>query len=132
MADIANIVGSVIIIIGVVFIVLGAFGIFKFKSFYPRMLVGSKVDTMGSMTIIFGIMVRHGFTFFSAKLMLIVILILVLNPLVSHIITKAAYESGHPLVDYRKNAKNTENKENTGNIENIENIENTENTDVRE
>ena len=95
--NILNILSYVVISIGVVITAFGVAGIYKFKNFYPRILVASKVDTVGVITIIFGITLQHGFSFFSAKALLIVIILLIINPLVAHIITRSAYLSGHPL-----------------------------------
>ena len=84
----------IIISIGVGITAFGVAGIYKFKNFYPRILVASKVDTVGVITIIFGIALRHGVSFFSAKVLLIMAILLVLNPLVAHVITRSAYLSG--------------------------------------
>lgn len=92
-----ELVGNAIIVLSVVFMVLGAIGVFKFQNFYPRIIVASKVDTVGFMTFVLGMSVRHGFTFFTAKMWLIVVIVLILNPLVTHVVTRAAYYSGHPM-----------------------------------
>lgn len=92
-----DIIGNIIIGIGVLFMILGAVGTFKFNNFYARMMVASKVDTVGIMTMVLGMSIRHGFTFFTAKMWLIVVIILILNPLVTHVVAKSAYESGHPM-----------------------------------
>lgn len=113
---IIDIISSVIIVIGIIFMVIGAIGIFKFNNFYPRMLVTSKVDTIGFMTVSIGMIIRHGFTFFSLKLFFILALVLLINPLVSHVVTGAAYKSGYILGDektYRQDKEeDEENKEN--------------------
>ena len=78
---------------GVLFMFFGVAGLFKFKEFYPRILIASKIDTVGVLTLIFGIALRHGFSFFTGKLLLIVIIMLILNPLVAHILARSAYLS---------------------------------------
>jgi len=75
----------------------GVLGIFKFDDFYPRILVSSKIDTVGALTLIAGLAVRHGVSFFSGKLLLLVIIILVLNPLVSYVVARSAYLSGYEI-----------------------------------
>jgi len=74
--------------------IIGVFGVFKLKIFYSRILVASKVDTVGMLTILAGFIIRNGFSFFSGKLFLIIIIMLSLNPLVSHIMARSAYLSG--------------------------------------
>jgi multicomponent Na+:H+ antiporter subunit G len=94
-----NIIGNIVIIAGIIFMLIGVFGIFKLKDFYPRLLVASKVDTVGMLTIIVGFIIRSGFSFFSAKLVLIIIIMLILNPLVAHIMARSAYLCGYEIVD---------------------------------
>lgn len=97
--NILYILSYIVIAIGVGITALGVAGVYRFKNFYPRILVASKVDTVGVITIIFGIALRHGFSFFSAKALLIMVILLIINPLVAHVITKSAYLSGYPLQD---------------------------------
>jgi multicomponent Na+:H+ antiporter subunit G len=94
-----NIVGNIVIIAGMVFMLIGVIGIFKLKDFYPRILVASKVDTVGMFTIIAGFIIRSGITFFSAKLLLIIIIMLILNPLVAHIMVRSAHKCGFEVID---------------------------------
>ena len=95
--EIVSIIGSVVMGIGIAFMVFGVVCIFLLKDFYPRILVASKIDTVGLLTFLLGVCLQHGFSFFSAKVLLIVIIILILNPLVAHIVTRSAYLSGYQL-----------------------------------
>jgi multicomponent Na+:H+ antiporter subunit G len=95
--EIISIIGSVVMGIGIAFMVFGVVCIFLLKDFYPRILVASKIDTVGLLTFLLGVCLQHGFSFFSAKVLLIVIIILILNPLVAHIVTRSAYLSGYQL-----------------------------------
>ena len=109
--DIQSLVGNIVIGIGIAFMIFGVFGIFKVKDFYPRILVASKIDTVGMLTLIMGFIIRHGVSFFSGKLMLIIIIMLVLNPLVAHIMARSAYLSGYEVVDEDGAAPSVSNKE---------------------
>ena len=103
-----EIIGLVIMSIGMVFMFLGIIGIFRFKCFYARILVVTKVDTVGVIVFLTGLAVKHGFSFFSAKLMLIVIVIVILSPLVGHMLARSAHISGHKLSDPYKGEQNQE------------------------
>jgi len=92
-----EIIGNIIISAGVVFILFGVIGIFKFKDFYLRMLVTTKIDTVGALTILIGVVVKHGFSFFSLKILLLLCLMVILNPLASHFLAGSAYLSGHKI-----------------------------------
>ena len=86
--------GNIIIAVGTVFIFFGVIGIFKFNNFYTRILVAAKIDTVGTITIIIGIAVRHGFSFFSLKAFLLLGIMIIIIPLASHMIARSAYMSG--------------------------------------
>jgi len=94
MAGVLEITGSVLIVVGCLLMLLGVFGLLKFKHFYPRILISSKIDTVGMFVLLLGLVFRHGISFFSAKIVLILIILLILNPLVAHILSRSAYQSG--------------------------------------
>ncbi|MCL2563737.1 MAG: monovalent cation/H(+) antiporter subunit G [Oscillospiraceae bacterium] len=95
--DILYILSYVLMGAGVAFMLFGVVGLFKYNRFFPRILVASKIDTVGVLTLIAGVALRHGFSFFTGKLLLIVIVMLVLNPLVAHILARSAYLSGFEM-----------------------------------
>jgi len=92
-----EILGNVVVGIGIAFMLFGVVGIFRFENFYLRLLVSSKVDTVGALTLIIGLLIRHGIGYFSGKLLLIIGIMLILNPLVAHMIARSAYLSGYKL-----------------------------------
>ena len=89
--------GTIIIIIVIVFMLFGIIGIFKYKNFYIRILVTTKIDTVGAFTLIIGIAIRHGLSFFSLKLILLIVLLMVINPLVTHMTARSAYLCGYRI-----------------------------------
>jgi len=108
MSVVMEIAGLVIMFVGMIFMFIGILGIFRFKCFYARILVVSKVDTVGAVIFLSGLAIKHGFSFFSGKLLLIVITILILSPLVGHMIARSAHISGHKLSDPYKGDANQE------------------------
>ena len=92
--DLLSVLSYMFMAAGVLFMLFGATGLLQFKTFYLRILVASKIDTVGVLTLIIGIALRHGVSFFTGKLLLIVIIMLILNPLVAHILARSAYLSG--------------------------------------
>jgi len=89
------IVGEILIVLGLIFMSFGIIGLFKFPSFYPRILVSSKIDTVGTITILIGVALRHGFSFFTLRVLLILGLLLIVNPMVTHIVARFAHLSGY-------------------------------------
>ena len=94
-----DLIGNIIIGVGVVCMIFGAACLFMLKDFYPRILVASKIDTVGLLSFIIGFAFRHGFSFFTGKLFIILIIMLVLNPFVAHILASSAYKSGYEVVN---------------------------------
>jgi len=88
-----EITGNAVMILGLVFMFFGVIGLFRFKEFNLKILVLAKIDTVGALTFMIGIIIIHGFSFFSLKVLLIMILFLILNPLTAHIIARSAHLS---------------------------------------
>ena len=96
MHEVTNILGYVVMGVGVLLMSVGVIGLFqRGKDFYYRLLVACKIDTVGLLTIAIGLAIRHGISFFTGKMLLIAIIILVLNPFVAHIIGRSAYKTGY-------------------------------------
>lgn len=86
-----------IIILGLIFMALGVFGIFRFKDYFSRVLIGGKVDTVGFITILIGLILKNGFTYFSGKILLVLVLYIITNPIATHAITRSAHLSGYKI-----------------------------------
>jgi len=89
------IISNIVIIIGIIFMAFGVVGLFRFKNFFLKIMSSSKIDTVGTLTIILGVAIRHGISFFSAKLLLLAVILIVLGPLCNHMVARSAYLSGH-------------------------------------
>lgn len=89
--------GNVIIIIGLILMAFGVIGMFRFKDYFSRVLVGGKVDTVGFITILMGLLLKNGFTYFSGKILLVLVLYIVTNPIATHAITRSAHLSGYRI-----------------------------------
>ena len=94
MDNISQIIGNVVVVIGVIFMFFGFVGISRFNNFYTRLLAASKTDTVGALTVVIGVAILHGFSFFTGKVVLLGIIMLIFNPLVAHILARSAYLSG--------------------------------------
>lgn len=100
--------GNIIIALGTFFILFGIIGIFRFDNFYTRILVAAKIDVVGIITIMAGIVVKHGFSFFSAKSLLLLGIMMIITPLASHMIARAAYLSGHQVDSHDSDKENAD------------------------
>jgi multicomponent Na+:H+ antiporter subunit G len=91
--NIAEIIGHILVVIGLIFVAFGIIGIYRFKGFFQRLLSSSKIDTVGTITVIIGMILIHGVSMFSARLVLIFGILLLLGPLSTHIVARSAYMS---------------------------------------
>lgn len=90
-------IANIIIIIGLIFMVLGVIGIFRFDDYYSRVLVSAKVDTVGFITILIGYLLKYGFSFFSGKILIVLAFFIITNPIGTHAVTRSAYISGYKI-----------------------------------
>lgn len=90
-------IGNILIVIGLIFMALGVFGIFRFRDFFSRILITAKVDTVGFITVMVGLVIKHGFDFFSGKILIVFALYLITNPIATHAITRSAHLSGYRI-----------------------------------
>lgn len=95
-------IGNSMMIIGLLFMALGVFGIFRFKDFFARILITAKVDTVGFITVMLGLVIKHQFDFFSGKILLVFALYLITNPIATHAVTRSAQLSGYRIKKERE------------------------------
>jgi len=77
------IIGNILIGMGVFFTAIGIVGIFRFKDLYSKLMASSKIDTVALITIIIGVAVRSGISWFTLKVLLILLLVLFVNPIIT-------------------------------------------------
>ena len=87
-----SIFSNILVVSGILFMLFGTIGLFRFKDFYARILIAANIDTMGVLTLLLGLALRHGVDFFTGKLLLIGVIMLVLNPLVAHVLVRSAHK----------------------------------------
>ncbi len=92
-----ELLGYICIAIGILFIVIGMIGVYRFHHFYGRILAAANVDTTGLISILIGVMLVSGWNMFSLKVLLILFIFMILNPIVTSAITSSAYFSGYKL-----------------------------------
>lgn len=92
-----EILSLLFIYLGIAFIGFGVLGVYRFKNFYTRILITSNVDSTGFILILIGVIIRQGFSFFSLKVAFVIMLALIINPLITHSITRSAYNSGYKI-----------------------------------
>ncbi len=89
---ILNILGNVLITIGVIFLFLGALGIFRMPDVYSRMQAGTKATTLGALSTVIGVGILQPEWFW--KTLLIAIFIAISNPISSHALARGSHKIG--------------------------------------
>ena len=84
-----QILSSIIMLIGSIFLLLGAIGILRMPDIYNRMQAGTKATTLGSMLFLTGLAV--GNPDWLGKFILLIIFIVYTNPASSHALARAAH-----------------------------------------
>lgn len=89
------ILGVTLISIGIILLFLGIVTVFKAKTFYRRALISPIIDGASFLIILVGVLLVKGFSYFSLKVLLLIVVNLITTPIVSHSIVRSAWMSGH-------------------------------------
>lgn len=108
MNELQTVFTVIFIIAGIFFLLVGSIGIIRFPGFYSRTHATSKSDTLGLLLVIAGLIIYEGWHLNSIKLFLILLFIALANPIGSHALARAAYETGiKPIFSGKNNRTET-------------------------
>lgn len=89
-----NIIGSLLLFTGLIFMIVGSIGILRLPDFFTRTHAASKVDTVGIVIALIGIAFIGQGRVEGDKALLAAFLIMLTNPVAAHALAKAAYVAG--------------------------------------
>jgi multicomponent Na+:H+ antiporter subunit G len=93
-----EIIVIVLAAVGWAFSLSGAVGIVRMPDVYCRIQCSSKMITMGALPVLVALVVGEGpVSVFGSRALLVAILLLVINPVASHALARAAYKTGVPM-----------------------------------
>lgn len=84
---------------GFFFLVVGVIGLLRLPDVYTRMHAMGKCDTLGAGMVLIGLMLLIMDITNITKLILIGVMIATINPIVTHLIAKTAYNRGTPMAE---------------------------------
>lgn len=96
---------------GAFFLLASAIGMLRLPDFYCRLHASGNSETLGVMLSFMGLVIYEGLTLTSLKMIMIFLLIFLGNPIGTHILSKAAYKSGHHVWTLEEDAKEEKNHE---------------------
>jgi multicomponent Na+:H+ antiporter subunit G len=88
-----------LLIIGCIFIGFSIVGILRYRNIYTKILLISKVDTVATLTIIIGLIIKMGFSMATVKLIILTVFLMITNPINTHMIARAAWLNGASFED---------------------------------
>lgn len=94
---------------GAFFLLASAIGMLRLPDFYCRLHASGNSETLGVMLSFMGLVIYDGLTLTSLKMIMIFLLIFLGNPIGTHILSKAAYKSGHHVWTLEEDAKEEKN-----------------------
>jgi multicomponent Na+:H+ antiporter subunit G len=95
---IKDIVVWALVVIGLAFSLSGVVGILRMPDVYTRIQCSSKTVTMGALPLLLALVVAEGpITDYGARALIVLVLLLVLSPVSSHALGRAAYKAGTPM-----------------------------------
>ncbi len=95
-------ISATLIVFGLIILIIGVIGVFRIKYVLNRLHSAAMIDSLGLLLITAGVMVLRGFSFDSAKLLMMVAIFWIASPLCSHLLASLEVSTNR---DYRKDAE---------------------------
>ncbi len=84
----------VLIIAGAFFLSVAAIGMLRFPDVFTRSHALGLTDTFGALLMLLGLAIHQGPTLNALKILVVLVLLFLLNPMISHAIVRAALRAG--------------------------------------
>jgi len=94
-------ISNLLIGAGLVLVVIGTIGILRFQDVYSRLQASGVSDNAGLSLILLGLIARDGLAVDDLRLALLLVILLVINPIITHSIAKSAFAGRHGRGDDR-------------------------------
>jgi multicomponent Na+:H+ antiporter subunit G len=83
-----------LIVFGLFFLVVGSIGMLRLPNVFARAHALSLTDSLGAVLVLAGLAVYQGFSLEFLKIMVVLVLVYLLNPAISHATIRAAHRAG--------------------------------------
>lgn len=90
-------IAAFLLVLGALFMLLGAVGLVRYQDVYLRMQATSKASTLGVTLVMFGVACEAGTWETGGKALLIIAFFFLTSPVAAYVIARAAYYKGTPL-----------------------------------
>ena len=89
-----DVIGILIVIVGVVFNLFGCIGLVRLPDVYNRLQAATKCVTVGTCGVLLGVVVIHGFDGLGIKALIAIPLLFLTAPTAAHALARAAHRFG--------------------------------------
>ena len=93
----SEIIGYILITIGIFFDISGCIGLVRLPDVYNRLQASTKCVTLGTILLLFGVALVSDVAALNAKAIICAVFILITAPTAAHAIAKGSYASGVKL-----------------------------------
>jgi len=83
-----------LIVIGLFFLVVGSIGMLRLPNVFARAHALSLTDSLGAVFVLGGLAAHQGFSVDSLKILVVLGLVYMLNPVIAHATIRAAHRAG--------------------------------------
>ena len=94
MALALDIATGLLLAVGSAFYLIGAFGLVRMPDVFTRLHAASVMETLGAGSLLFGMMIAAGWSLNTAKLAIILGILLFTGPIATHALARAAMTAG--------------------------------------
>ncbi len=89
-----SVVVVVLIAAGVFFLSVAAIGVLRFPDVFTRSQALGLTDTFGALLMLLGLAIHQGPTLNALKILVVLVLLFLLNPMIVHAVVRAALRAG--------------------------------------
>ena len=89
-----ELMGAGLMLVGLFFLIVAAIGMIRLPDVFSRSHAVALTDSLGALFLLVGLAVEHGFSPNALKILLVLGLLYMLNPVISHATVRAALRSG--------------------------------------
>ena len=101
LGDLSNLAGLlttsmaiVLILVGLFFLFVAAIGVLRLPDIFTRSHAVSLTDSLGALFVLGGLAVYHGFSTNAVKILVVLVLLYLLNPVIAHATVRSAFRAG--------------------------------------
>ena len=89
-----NIISIIFIIAGLFFLIVAAIGVVRLPDVFSRSHAVSLTDSLGAFLMLFGLALHEGLGINTLKILVVLVILYILNPVISHATIRAALRAG--------------------------------------